>query len=298
MFRNARIVARQAKTAPKSFSRSLVQVPLLSNVSKDQGIKGLYSPKGLDVAWFQYQSYLVDRLNQLIKDDPTLSSMQSAFQIAEATKSIPELAEINHYASQAYNNEFFFSALKDSVNPDATFGSGNPRKVDISTEIRNSPPMMEPSESNDYYSSSASRSSSSRDALASSMKDSFDSAVSFRELLINRANAIFGNGHAWLVQSAEGSRRSDLFVVNTYNAGTPFPKHDNEAGAAKAGSSGMVMDVNDFTRSPKLIPLLNVSVWQHSYLVDYGVAGKRQYLENLFDCIDWEVVVNRFSREK
>lgn len=37
-------------------------------------------------------------------------------------------------------------------------------------------------------------------------------------------------------------------------------------------------------------PILCVNTWEHAYLRDYGVGGKRAYLERWWDRIDWEVV--------
>lgn len=43
--------------------------------------------------------------------------------------------------------------------------------------------------------------------------------------------------------------------------------------------------------------LLGVNTWQHVYLTDYGVGGKREYLEAWWESIDWEVVRNRAGAE-
>ncbi|KAM9914673.1 hypothetical protein OXX69_000418 [Metschnikowia pulcherrima] len=43
----------------------------------------------------------------------------------------------------------------------------------------------------------------------------------------------------------------------------------------------------------KIVPLLGVDASMRAYLGDYGVFGKRQYLENVWSCIDWSVVAAR-----
>lgn len=43
----------------------------------------------------------------------------------------------------------------------------------------------------------------------------------------------------------------------------------------------------------KLIPLLAIDASPRNYLLDYGVYGKQQYLDNVWDCIDWNVVAER-----
>lgn len=43
----------------------------------------------------------------------------------------------------------------------------------------------------------------------------------------------------------------------------------------------------------KLLPLLAIDASLRNYLLDYGVFGKQQYLDNVWDCIDWDVVSKR-----
>lgn len=43
----------------------------------------------------------------------------------------------------------------------------------------------------------------------------------------------------------------------------------------------------------KLLPLLAIDASLRNYLLDYGIFGKQQYLDNVWDCIDWDVVSRR-----
>lgn len=43
----------------------------------------------------------------------------------------------------------------------------------------------------------------------------------------------------------------------------------------------------------KLLPLLAIDASMRNYLLDYGVFGKQQYLENVWNCIDWDIVAKR-----
>ena len=43
-------------------------------------------------------------------------------------------------------------------------------------------------------------------------------------------------------------------------------------------------------------PLLCVNTWPHIYLEQFGVAGKRQYLEAWWDSIDWPTVYGSYER--
>lgn len=52
-------------------------------------------------------------------------------------------------------------------------------------------------------------------------------------------------------------------------------------------------EFNTLYSDKKLLPLLAIDASQRNYLLDYGVFGKQQYLDNLWECIDWDVVINR-----
>jgi len=43
-----------------------------------------------------------------------------------------------------------------------------------------------------------------------------------------------------------------------------------------------------------VIPVLNVNVWEHAWLEDFGILGKEDYLKAWWERIDWSVVQSRF----
>ena len=61
-----------------------------------------------------------------------------------------------------------------------------------------------------------------------------------------------------------------------------------------------------YSRSKEALPpggedleiLLGVNTWPHVYLRDWGVAGKRDFLEAWWEHIDWEIVSNNADGEK
>ena len=64
-----------------------------------------------------------------------------------------------------------------------------------------------------------------------------------------------------------------------------------------AGSFG-VHSVNASKTPPgvqDLIPLLGVSTWEHTWLTDWGAAGKKDFLEAWWRRIDWGVVEGIFG---
>lgn len=41
-------------------------------------------------------------------------------------------------------------------------------------------------------------------------------------------------------------------------------------------------------------PLLALDMWEHSYVADYQPSGKKQYIEDFFENLNWSVVENNF----
>lgn len=107
---------------------------------------------------------------------------------------------------------------------------------------------------------------------------------------------MFGPGFVWLVmtnqmQEITGSRRTRKFhILRTYGSGTPL------SGAhwkrPDFGQGRLNREDRLFSKNPVMdvTPLLGVSVWQHSYLTDFGVAGKEAYLEAWWNRINWKEV--------
>lgn len=70
---------------------------------------------------------------------------------------------------------------------------------------------------------------------------------------------------------------------------------DVAAAGQHAGSFGL-----NSANAPDLAPggvelevLLGVSTWEHVWILDHGVDGKRRYLEAFWNRIDWDVVNKR-----
>lgn len=52
-------------------------------------------------------------------------------------------------------------------------------------------------------------------------------------------------------------------------------------------------ELNHLFADKKLIPLLAIDASLRNYLLDYGVFGKDQYLQNIWNCINWDTVKQR-----
>ena len=118
---------------------------------------------------------------------------------------------------------------------------------------------------------------------------------------------MFGPGFVWLVSVPDpqiaGGR---LAILNTYNAGTPYPgAHYRRQGAdqatnpvsGSAGSFGLHSSQNNPIAGPglDLEVLMGISTWEHVWLQDWGVNNKQGYLEAVFESINWQQVANNWK---
>ncbi len=98
--------------------------------------------------------------------------------------------------------------------------------------------------------------------LGDAIAASFGSFAAFRQAMNTAAAGNFGSGWTWLVRNGDGG----LEIANTANAGCPL--------------------TDDKT------PILAIDVWEHAYYIDYRNA-RPQYLEAIWDVIDWEVAASK-----
>ncbi len=97
-------------------------------------------------------------------------------------------------------------------------------------------------------------------ALEEVLSDQFGSVHAFKEQLATAADAVFGSGWVWLIESREGH----LAIDTSHNAGNPMTD-DN-------------------------IPLWVVDVWEHAYYLDYQ-HDRGRYIENILEyLINWRFI--------
>lgn len=107
--------------------------------------------------------------------------------------------------------------------------------------------------------------------------------------------AMFGSGWVWLVLDQQRKMR----ILATYNAGTPYGEGYRRQEIDTNTLSSLSSAATNFQGgkgAPWPLPLLNVSTWPQTWLVDYGLQGKQQYLENWWNAIDWRVVMQRLPQ--
>ncbi|PKY02504.1 manganese and iron superoxide dismutase [Aspergillus campestris IBT 28561] len=254
---------------PQRQIRGIHRVPQLTHDAsfKKKGIPELLSPEAVDFAWTQYQTLLIDKLNLLTQD--TVDANVPPGELLVKYSRRPEMASVFNYASMAHNNHFFFNCLSPA-------------------------PTQIP------------------DKFAKDIIDTCSSVESLKLDFLATANAMFGPGFVWLAKNLE--REGLMHIFCTYNAGSPYPAahsrrqpvdmstHSPDAplGNQYAGAMGAhsANATNQKTMAPGAIdvqPILCVNTWEHVWMMDYGIAGKAEYLERWWDRINWEAVFANYT---
>lgn len=182
----------------------------------------------------------------------------------------PTRAYLFNLASMAFNNHFFFRGIQ--TNPSLTTSPTN--------------------------------------HLTPLINQHFTSLDSLRETFLLTADAMFGPGFVWLVQTDEGATGS-LRILTTYLAGSPISGAHYRQQSVDANTLNAETYAGSFGNSARagkaraekplggvdVTPLLCVNTWEHVWLKDYGVKGKMEYLEKWWAKIDWELAEQFVRRE-
>ncbi|KAL6452891.1 MRP1 37S ribosomal protein MRP1 [Candida maltosa Xu316] len=272
--------------------------------------EGLFSHNAVNQLWFQRGQQLVQDLNQYLVQTSSISDKEyNLHEIVSLSMNKPELYHIHKNASNLYNLQFFFENirpieddLKEIVPP-----TKESMLITPGTEFTNSP---------------------SDEGLVDWINHSFGSVEEFRNLLINSAKGIKGDGTVWLVAESTMSESyldksnfsnpmfHNLSIVNTYNGGMvddsersgqmyrmksllekteqkeTQEEEDKSTNELELGSAEQA-ELETAYHNKRLVPALAIDVSPRNFLLDYGVYGKQQYLENVWECIDWDIVLRR-----
>ncbi|KOH01170.1 mitochondrial 37S ribosomal protein mS43 [Saccharomyces eubayanus] len=293
----------------------------LEHLKEGAPLKGLFSVDGLQKVWFDRVKHLDMKLNNST-DEAQQKPLESLMQ--ENSKSASKKHIVN-YASSLYNLRFSMSSLQGCARPPP---EECPR---MGPEALLQTPDFNRAISNEPLTTGNER-------LQEALVSSFGSLMEFRALLLNSNLAISGDGFTWLVARRQLDKRTNhndmsngdieydkLFILNTYNAGTPFnvstsgimnelnnqytnlEKHrakeegklnDAEA-ASKHAKTKFIYETQQKGFSGKevsYIPLLAIDASPKAWLPDYGVFGKREYLERVWDSLEWRIVESRLPQ--
>ncbi|KAI9714512.1 MAG: hypothetical protein M1820_000473 [Bogoriella megaspora] len=263
-------------------------VQSISHQWEKNGVGELLDPISFKTAWTDYQGLMVQKINDLVVGTPEESKTTQQLLIAHARD--PLQAALFNYASMAHNNHHFFEAITTSPNPSqprSTTGDGGPSL----------PRGMTPD-------------------LLAPLTASFGSLETFRSEFLATAEAMFGPGFVWLV-----NKGGNFYILNTYLAGSPYAdahtrmqsvdmntQNVGSAGGLTAadwrrqtevqnnpGSFGNFIEAHRRPGGIQVQPVLCVNTWQHVWLPQYGVFGKREYLERWWEHVNWGIVESRFK---
>ncbi|CCH45431.1 37S ribosomal protein MRP1, mitochondrial [Wickerhamomyces ciferrii] len=275
------------------------KTPSISYIDENQKIPGLLSEKGLENAWYKRAELYCEGLNHEIARSG-LAPHDIDVLVKEYAKSPSKLNLFNN-ASLLSNLEFAFRSIGE-VRSSKTIDFN--RKLDESS-ILQTPNLSQKIEN-----------LPTDDEFVKWINSSFGSMLEFKTLLLNSASAINGDGFTWVVAKKTKSNDQkdeydDLFIMNTYNAGTPnnsikfgqiteltkkLQELKNEHDIHTTTSS--ILSLQEARESSgygdfELKPILALDVSPKVWLYDYGVFGKNQYLEQVWNAIDWDIVQRR-----
>ncbi|ODQ68027.1 manganese and iron superoxide dismutase [Nadsonia fulvescens var. elongata DSM 6958] len=237
-------------------TRSIHTVPSLTRKVDlaREGIPGLYSAKGFNTAWTDYQTVTLNRLSELTVE--TENETRSPFHIIQNTSKKIESASVFNYASQALNNHFYF----ESIN------------YENETITKPSPELLK--KINEAFGSLDDFRLDFLRAADEHLGNGWVFLVESPEkslyiLATNNAGSPYTIG------------RSQILDFNT-----PYTSESLEA--LEQIRDGVMTQEKDWP-----CPLLAVNVWQYAYTSDYSVTGKADFLENWWNKINWDIVNKR-----
>lgn len=243
--------------------RSIHLVPKLANQAayEQEGIAGLYSREGFRDVWTEYQQYLVDELSRQTAETEHETRTPFGIMLNTAEKQL-DAATFN-YASQAHNNHLFVEALQASSNGEAAnVTKPSPR-------------------------------------LAEAIDASFGGLEYLKKDILAFAAAPENLAAGWIFLVEDDDK--SLYLTYCFQAGSPYfvsrsQAYDLNTVMSKETSEtldNIKLDILDKARTYPM-PLLAINCWQHAYITDYSVAGRSQYVEKVWDCLNWDVISKRY----
>lgn len=248
---------RAARRVPKiALSRRCIHnVPRLRNQTSldKEGVPGLYTAKGFETVWTQYQQHILDKLNRVTID--TDNESRIPFQILLNTATKADSAHVFNYASQAHNNHMFVESLRSPLD--------NKTRPSAQLEKRISNQFGSMQQFKEEFLATA---------------ESMNGAGWV--FLVEDEGKNIGIFACYNAGSPYTAARSQLADLNTLvSADTQRLMSDVEA-TVEAGIKNYNM------------VLLALNLWEHAYIEDYGF-DKKTYVERWWASIDWDVVSSR-----
>ncbi|KAL6949996.1 hypothetical protein ACO0QE_000665 [Hanseniaspora vineae] len=278
------------------------QVSTLSNLAQIEasktGIPGLFSAEGLENAWDKRALYHIENLN-------LYSSKVDQIPLSKIVKQYtnnPNGQLIYNHASIYQNLEFAISSV--NIHKTELTQESNPLLLKLIQKSFNSLEEFKTLLINSSYNIQG-------DGFTWLMlrrkSEKIDLQASFTGDFVADVHEIL-----------------ELCIVNTYNAGSPNDYLEKSAALQKklsnlssnqnsqhqqqqqsvSSNRGMFLSVEeaqqkyytDEMKKTQFIPLLAIDSSPKTWLTDYGVFGKREYLSKLWDHVNWNLVEERLPQ--
>lgn len=313
-----------------SHKRFLLKIPKLNNVERfkksQKGIQGLFGVKTLNQIWDIRGNYLINKINEEINQHKEIIDSLKNFdekkqlsQLLKLFKNDENMLKIRMYVSQIMNTHFFFEGLKENeeLKEIRRCTENDLLNVPFDFESRNYPT------DNDFnllIVKSFGSLIELKSLLINSAKTIKGDGMSWLVAVCDKTVDISRNFEN---NSTDKFYITHLSVMNTYNAGfvnidNGIKPHDyhlsniinrNNLEITNYKTETKITGIEEYSSSfddeqnsqnnyanKKLIPLLCIDASHHNYLLDYSVFGKHHYLNNVWECIDWDVVLRRLPK--
>ena len=260
--------------------------------------------------------HLLARLNDLLAQGPEQGDANKNLkQLLIMYARNPAKANIFNYASMAHNHHFFMSTLSQTPgvvmpeqlreNLDRCFSSVHTLRETF-IDIANA--MFGPGyvwlvlqwNPSPHALNLANRPERASTAIASGYGGQTENknkapSYEFRILPTYLAGSPYPGAHAR--QQAHNLTNHNLETYREEMAKNAAQRPANQVGYFGPYSRGDTGDAADGTvesikrwSGADIMPVMCVSTWQHAYMQDWGIDGKKQFLEAWWERIDWEKV--------
>lgn len=248
--------------------RSIHTVPKLPNIDvlSKKGIPPVLSTKGFNTVWTQYQTYLCDKLTMATSG--TALESYYPFHIVLNTAKKTFQSDIFNLASATHNNHLFI----ENILPVESH-------TETGSVIENKPSEL----------------------FLNRIEQSFGKDwEALKEDIINDVdNKLLGQGWFCLVENAQ----KQLQTLYLQNNGTPYYFARNQI-----FDLNNVINIDEFSYLKKIkelvnnkdskvkdwtLPIVMVNLWDHAYLEDYGVSKRKEYMRNVLNNLNWNVINKR-----
>ena len=243
--------------------RSIHTLPKLINhdVWVEKGIPGLFSPQGYNTAWTDYQTYLLTNLTLLTNGtgNEAKHPYQTMLNVAKQTTQ----QHTYHYAAMSHMNHFFFEQIANKDHAQST--------------------------------------KPSRSLMEKLMHQDILDVDALRDKILTMAESASGQGWVYMVED----KTKSLQFLTCNNDGTPYyfakrQQLDFNSGIDEL-SYRSLENLEKRCQDPEfkkaeeehMLPILAINFWDHMYVEDYGVTGKAEYLNNVWEHLNWDVINKR-----